>query len=162
MKIAIFSSSNTIFTYCYIKLFESIGYEVKLFNNNDEYRCNINYCVNYKKKVNSNFKRNIKKIFKIFHLTRFLNYLVDKRKKNNSLSSEELNLLSEELIKFNPDKCFFFWSTLFKSEINLISKILPQVENIISVNTYPIRSDFETFTKNKFFESDKRIFFEIQ
>lgn len=158
MKVAFFSSANTIFTYSYIKLLKDKGFDVKLFNSSEFVHSNNIIDVNYKEKKIIEKRSAIKSIFKSLKLTSFLNWLIEKREIHSGLSENEIKTLKRELNLFNPDKVFFFWSTMYRAELEVIKSIGLESELILSVNTYPIRSNFMKASTNRFLNEDRDYF----
>ncbi|HDY7922013.1 TPA: hypothetical protein RQK49_001940 [Vibrio vulnificus] len=165
MRVAFFGSANTIFTKSYINLLNQQNHEVLLFNNSviKKHDDSINYnAINFKKEKNewkNNNKRIIKKIFKKLGLDNklLLNYLIEKKEINSSVSKEKKKLIEAELLKFQPEIIIFFWGTTLRSEVEFVDKI-SNVKKCLIINTYPTRQKFKSLKCNPFSNEDKEYF----
>lgn len=156
MNIVVVGSAKVPFVYSYIKYFSDLGHKVCFLNTSKELLCDDSIGVNLysNETVNgslvfSYIKRKIKKIFSLLHIDRlnifirFLEYKEDLQKLSISCDNKILNILKENDI----DLVFSLWGTTLRKEIK--SFVLLRKNNnfkfkiVHSVNTYPVRFNFD-------------------
>ncbi len=165
MRIAFFGSANTIFTRSYMKLLEKNNHEVILFNNSIIKKPDdaVNYNASDLSCVEEN-KRNDKKVILKKYIKKLgadnsslINYLVEHRDINHSMSEKNKTLIEKELNKFNADIIIFFWGTTLRPEIEFVDKI-SNAKKCLIINTYPTRQKFKSLKSNRFKKQDKNYF----
>ncbi|ENM4021788.1 hypothetical protein DDN27_002625, partial [Vibrio cholerae] len=161
MKVAVFGSEKTIFVHSYIRLLRNEGMDVKHFNNSEKKSESLDV-INYKdvKNVSSKVSKLVKKIIKKLKLDRTNHYLnlIEKKELKGELSKGEKYKLQNELSKLEPDVILFFWGTTLRKELAFINTLNLSSKKIILVNTYPIRTRFESWSDNPFLEQDRSYF----
>ena len=161
MKVAIFGSEKTIFVHSYIRLLLNEGIDVKHFNNSEK-KSKSPDAVNYKddKGVSSKASKLAKKIIKKLRLDRVNLYLnlIEKKELKSELSKAEKYKIKNELTKLEPDVILFFWGTTLRKELAFINTLNLCSKKILLVNTYPIRTRFESWSDNPFLAQDRDYF----
>ncbi|EGR1457292.1 hypothetical protein D8K06_25225, partial [Vibrio parahaemolyticus] len=105
-------------------------------------------------------KKLIKRLIKRLRLDRtnvYLN-LIEKKEIESELSKDEKYKIQNELTRFEPNVILFFWGTTLRKELAHINTLNLCSKKILLVNTYPIRTRFESWSDNPFLVQDKDYF----
>lgn len=155
-KLAIFGSENTIFLHSYIKSL-SVFFDVMVFNSNRDSRSNLQFYNYYEQRPNVRASK-VRKFTKFLNLQKSATYqnFVERRDISSSLSEKERVNLEEGIANFDPDIIFFFWGTNFRREIDFLKKKFPEKRFVLSVNSYPTRTLFNSV--NPFLKDDSAYF----
>ncbi|SKA13838.1 Uncharacterised protein [Vibrio cincinnatiensis] len=167
MKVAIIGSSKTIFYHSYGKLLEKAGHSVCKINSNPNVNCDtsFNYFFNEENDVVSTgygkveiVKRAVRWFLRKIGIesSSLVQNIVEKRSNDSILSKEQSDRLYMHLSDFNPDVILFFWGTTLKKEAKALNNF--NSKKLLIVNTYPVRTKFDSAQSNPFRTVDKDYF----
>ncbi|HHI5411139.1 TPA: hypothetical protein ACPXMY_002600 [Vibrio metoecus] len=167
MKVAVIGSSKTIFYHSYGKLFEKAGHSVCKINSNPNVKCSTSF--NYfLKEENEVISARSSKVERIKRAVRWLlrktgiessslvQNIIEKKSNDSTLSKGQSDRLYKHINDFNPDVILFFWGTTLKKEAKVLKSV--NSKKVLIVNTYPVRTKFDSAQSNPFRAVDKDYF----